>query len=204
MVFLWFKDRSGMGPGAWAAGRWALGLWIAASTALADAPAHKPALDMALMTELLQWAGRLSGLPVAPALPELHALAAADLAQRVCPQRPGDCRTLVAVYDTDQRMVLYRDSLDLRDETDQSYIVHELVHYLQHLRDGDRLFANCEQVMAAETLAYGAQNKYLAHFKQWRRVGEMLRFTHCQQADADPEYRPDQPAALAGRSPQGR
>jgi hypothetical protein len=138
------------------------------------------------------------------ALPALHALPAADLAHRVCPERPEDCRTLVAVYDTDRVQVLYINTLDPRDETDQSFIVHELVHYLQHLRDGDKLFAGCAQVMAAETQAYDVQNRYLAHFKQWRRVGEMLRFTHCHSAGADPLYRPDEPAALAGRSATGR
>jgi hypothetical protein len=178
-----------------------LAAWVA--IAGAQTTANRPT-DMTLMADLLQWASRLSGLPLTPVLPELRALPAADLAQRVCPERPENCRSLVAVYDTDRVQVLYVNTLDLRDETDQSFIVHELVHYLQHLRDGDRLFAGCAQVMAAETQAYAVQNRYLQHFKQWRRVGEMLRFTHCQSADADPQYRPDEPAALAGRSATGR
>lgn len=76
------------------------------------------------MADLLQWASRLSGLPSVPTLPELRTLPAADLAQRVCPERPEDCRTL-------------------------------------DLRDGDQLFAGCTQVMAAETVAYNVQNRYL-------------------------------------------
>ena len=100
--------------------------------------------------------------------------------------------------------MLYRDTLDLRDETDQSYIVHELVHYLQHRRDGDALFADCPRVMQAEAEAYAAQNRYLAHFRQWRRVGEMLRFTHCPTATAAPRVTPGEPAALTSRSPQSR
>jgi hypothetical protein len=166
------------------------------------AQTRREAPDPALLNDLLHWASRLSGMPAAPTLPELLALSPDELAQRVCPEQPGHCRTLVAVYDTERRQVLYRNTLDLRDETDQSFIVHELVHYLQHLRDGDALFASCEQVLAAETAAYAVQNRYLAHFKQWRRVGEMLRFTHCRSAQLDPDYRPGDLPALTSRSPQ--
>ena len=183
--------------------RIAWGLCLAVAVATASGQPRLGSVDPALLTDLLQWAGRLSALPDPPAMPGIRALPVAELRRRVCPERPGDCRTLVAVYDTDERQVLYVDTLDLEDLADQSFIVHEMVHYLQHLRDGDRLFAGCVQVMAAETQAYEVQNKYLAHFKQWRRAGEMLRFMHCQQAGADPEYRPDQPAVLTGRSPQG-
>jgi hypothetical protein len=158
--------------------------------------------DPALLNDLLQWASRLSGMPLAPVLPAVQALSPDDLARRVCPDEPANCRTLVALYDTDRREVLYRNTLDLRDETDQSFIVHELVHYLQHLRDGDELFSSCERVLAAETAAYAVQNRYLTHFKQWRRVGEMLRFTHCRSARIDPDYRPGEVPALTSRSPQ--
>jgi hypothetical protein len=181
-----------------------ISLCFASLTMLVQAQSPPRPPDLALMADLLQWAGRLSGLPPTSVLPELLALPAADLARRVCPEHPDDCRTLVALYDTDRAQVLYVDTLDLRNETDQSFIVHELVHYLQHLRDGDKLFAGCTQIMAAETPAYDVQNRYLTHFKQWRRVGEMLRFTHCQSAEADPQYRPDEPSALTGRSVQGR
>lgn len=165
-------------------------------------PAQAP--DPELMQDLLQWAARLTGLPAPAGLPALTALPAAELARRVCPDEPRHCRTLIAVYDTDRVEILYQDTLDLRDETDQSYLVHELVHHLQHRRDGDALFADCQRVMAAETEAYAAQNRYLAHFRQWRRVGEMLRFTHCPTASAEPRFRPGEPAALTSRSPQGR
>ena len=163
-----------------------------------------PAPDPALLQDLLRWAGKLTGLPTPATLPTLTALPERELARRVCPDEPRHCRTLIAVYDTDRTEILYRDTLDLRDETDQSYLVHELVHYLQHRRDGDALFADCPSVMRAESAAYAAQNRYLAHFKQWRRVGEMLRFTHCPDVAAAPLVTPGEPAALTSRSPQGR
>jgi hypothetical protein len=161
-------------------------------------------VDPELLQDLMAWAVRLSGLPAPDALPRLTALPERDLAARVCPAQPQHCRSLMAVYDTDRQEVLYRDSLDLRDETDQSFVVHEFVHHLQHQREGDGLFEDCARVVAAETQAYAAQNRYLAYFRQWRRVGEMLRFMHCQSAEAEPLVLPGGPAALAARSPQGR
>lgn len=181
----------------------ALALALACLSGAARAGPPRPP-DPELLGDLLQWAARLSGLPVPPALPTLTALPPEALARRVCPDEPRHCRTLIAVYDTDRREILYRDTLDLRDETDQSFIVHELIHHLQHRRDGDALFADCPSVMRAETEAYGAQNRYLAHFKQWRRVGEMLRFTHCPSTAAAPLVTPGEPAALTSRSPQGQ
>jgi hypothetical protein len=171
---------------------------------LVPASQAAPPPDPELMQDLLRWAGKLSGLDPPAALPALTALSEAELARRVCPDEPRHCRTLIAVYDTDRTEILYRNTLDLRDETDQSYLVHELVHYLQHRRDGDALFADCPRVMQAEFEAYAAQNRYLAHFKQWRRVGEILRFTHCPTATAAPLVTPGEPAALTSRSPQGR
>lgn len=178
-------------------------LWLLLMVKDAGAGPLRPP-DPDLMQDLLQWAVKLTGLPAPPALPILTALPEADLARRVCPDEPHHCRTLIAVYDTDRAEVLYRDTLDLRDETDQSFLVHELVHYLQHRRDGDVLFADCPHVMQAESEAYAAQNRYLAHFKQWRRVGEMLRFTHCPTTTAAPLVTPGEPAALTSRSPQGQ
>lgn len=173
------------------------------SSMAAPAAATHPRADPALLHDLMGWASRFSGLASPATLPRLQALSATDLAQRVCPEQPHHCRTLVAVYDTDTQSVLYADTLDLRDETDQSFLVHEFVHYLQHLQHGNSLFADCPAVMAAEAQAYAVQNRYLAHFKQWRRVGEVLRFTHCHAAAAEPTVRPGEPAALTSRSHQG-
>ncbi|HMX09649.1 MAG TPA: hypothetical protein PKE61_01935 [Burkholderiaceae bacterium] len=175
-----------------------------ASGVAKSVPPASARLDPELLQDLMGWAVRLTGLPAPAVLPRLTPLPEAALAARVCPDQPRHCRTLMAVYDTDRQEVLYRDSLDLRDETDQSFVVHEFIHHLQHLRDGDALFADCPRVVAAETQAYAAQNRYLAHFRQWRRVGEMLRFMHCHSAATEPEVRPGGPAALTSRSPQGR
>ena len=139
--------------------------------------------DADLIADLLGWASRLSGLPPAPAgqRPTLTALPQTELAREVCGSQAADCRGLVAVYDTDQRRIAYADTLDMRDPSDQSVLVHELVHHLQHQARGARMHENCEAVLASEREAYAVQNRYLERFKQWRRAGEQMRFTACPQ-----------------------
>jgi hypothetical protein len=39
-------------------------------------------------------------------------------------------------------------------------------------------------VLAAEREAYAVQNEYLTRFRQWQRVGEVLRFTFCNASPA--------------------
>jgi hypothetical protein len=142
-------------------------------------------VDAELAADLIGWAVRLSERTHPPREdpPALLPLADDELAMMVCPDRPGSCRGLVAAYDTDLRRILYRASLDMRDPTDQSFIVHELVHWLQHLDRGAALEASCESMLDAEREAYEVQNRYLVRFKQWQRVGEVLRFTFCNVAD---------------------
>lgn len=149
-------------------------------------------IDAELLLDFRGWASRLSGRaePKDAAPPALIPLSIDDLTRTVCSSHPRGCSGLVAAYDTLGRRIVYRASLDMRDPTDQSFIVHELVHWLQHLAQGDRLDADCPAVLAAEREAYGVQNLYLARFKQWQRVGEVMRFTFCPAdtagAAADP------------------
>ena len=168
-----------------------------AATAPALAPAaHMPsaaasrhaAIDAALAADLLGWASRLSGLPNPPGepLPRFIPLPQHEIAKTVCADHAAGCHALVAVYDTDSRRILYRDTLDMRDPTDQSFIVHELVHHLQFLQRGDALFASCQSTLAGEAQAYRVQNLYQDHFRQWQRMGEVLRYMHCEGGSAEP------------------
>jgi hypothetical protein len=156
-----------------------------AAPARGDVPRHAR-IDAELAADLAGWAQRFSGLArLADApLPALQPLAEDELARTVCPQQPGACRGIVAAYDTTLRRIVYRHTLDMREPMDQSFIVHELTHWLQHLQRGSDLEDSCASVIAAERQAYAAQNRYLDHFRQWQRAGEMLRFTFC------PEDRP--------------
>jgi hypothetical protein len=166
-----------------------LGLAIVMAARAAPIAATKPsrhaAIDGELARDLAGWAARLSGHRAAPddALPEFSPMADDELARVVCPAQRDGCRGIVAAYDTDRRRIVYRWSLDMRDPTDQSFIVHELVHWLQHRLRGQALIDRCEDVLRAEQAAYRVQNEYLTRFKQWQRMGDILRFTSCP-ADA--------------------
>jgi hypothetical protein len=158
------------------------------------------AIDPDLAADLMAWASRLSGLtdlePRRP--PALVPLPPQDIEAQVCPDSPAGCRSLVAVYDTDRHRVLYRSSLDMRDPTDQSFIVHELVHHLQYLHRGPAIFATCPAIVQSEREAYAAQNLYQRQFRQWQRMGEVMHFMHCEGAAAQ-----GAPVVRFGGSPAG-
>lgn len=96
--------------------------------------------------------------------------------QDQCTQQSG----LAAVYLIEQRRIVYRNDLDLGNDADNSFLVHEYVHALQSQFFGDQLFETCEGVMAAEKQAYAAQQKYLRSRGQLLRVGERLRWVSCR------------------------
>lgn len=86
---------------------------------------------------------------------------------------------LVAAYIIEQHRIVYRDELDLNNDADNSFIVHEFVHALQKRHFGDRMFDTCQGVMTLERQAYGAQQRYLESRGQLLRVGDRLRFVTC-------------------------
>ncbi|MDI3564802.1 DUF6647 family protein [Bradyrhizobium sp. Arg816] len=68
-------------------------------------------------------------------------------------------RGVVALYDNETRTILLPDDWGGTSPTDQSVLVHEMVHHLQNV---GRLKFDCPQ--AREKLAYLAQDKWLERF----------------------------------------
>lgn len=140
-------------------------------------------IDTALLRDLITWAAEHRGrrLPAADEAPTLQALPEEQLKQIVCAELAEHaCRGLVAAYEPARQRIIYRDTLDMRLPFDRSFIVHELVHWLQH-RDGQALAgADCRAVLAAEREAYAAQNRYLHHYQVGARVGTGLKFIACE------------------------
>lgn len=147
------------------------------------------AIDTALLRELIAWAAEHRGrrLPHPEEAPSLQALPETELQQIVCTELAEHaCRGLVAAYEPSRQRIIYRATLDMRLAFDRSFIVHELVHWLQH-RDGQaHAGAGCRAVMAAEREAYAAQNRYLHHHKVGRRMGGVLKFVGCPPEDKAP------------------
>jgi hypothetical protein len=86
---------------------------------------------------------------------------------------------LAAAFIIAQHRIVYRDDLNLDDDTDNSFLVHEYVHALQSHHLGDQVFASCAGVMAAEKQAYAAQQQYLRSRGQLLAVGDRLRLVTC-------------------------
>jgi hypothetical protein len=76
--------------------------------------------------------------------------------------------------------VLYRVELDITKVWERSFLVHELVHWLQHQAQPDtQSEPSCMAYRAAEREAYTVQNRYLRHHQSGRRAGTMLNMLHC-------------------------
>ncbi len=95
----------------------------------------------------------------------------------------------MAAYDAPTHTVILRDFLDMRRAPDRSFLVHELMHVLQHQRQGDAFQAQCSDVMNTEREAYRAQNRYLAEHGQMQRVGQMIGQMACPREEGEPVLR---------------
>lgn len=149
-------------------------------------------MDPSLIAFLLAAAIRITGLPaLAPEeLPVFMALPGNEIQHQVCPEDPSNCRGVAAYFDSLRYRILYRDSLDLEDPVDHSFLLHEMVHVLQHRQMGNAMYADCHAMLHTEAQAYRAQNAYLRLQGQFMRVGNVLAFTTCaQEASYTPEAR---------------
>ena len=89
-------------------------------------------------------------------------------------------RGLVAAYIIGEGRIVYRDDLDLSEDADNSFIVHEFVHALQDQHRGGHAFESCADTLAAERDAYRAQQSYLRSRGLLFSVGQRLRYVRCQ------------------------
>jgi len=138
-------------------------------------------MDTQLLAYLMDAAVRITGLPAVPAdgLPEFVALPADIIHQEACREQMPSCRGIVALYDMEHNRVLYREDLDMDNDADNSFIVHELVHVLQYHQAGESIYADCPALVRTEQAAYAAQNAYLQRQGQLLRVGRIMRMVSC-------------------------
>jgi hypothetical protein len=138
-------------------------------------------IDSELLAYLLAAAVKFSGLPAIPVadLPPIQVAPAQVISSKVCPDEKNGCTNLVAAFETDDYVILVRDTLNLETSLDNSFLLHELVHVLQYKARGADIFKDCPTSMRTETEAYKAQNAYLKKEGQFARFGEVLSFTTC-------------------------
>ena len=134
-----------------------------------------------LLAYLLAAAVRLSGYPAIAIeeLPVILRLPPAELAAQSCPKQSQKCAGVAAAFEPGEYVIYVRDSLDLEDPADNSFLVHELVHVLQWKRDGDAVFGACERALETEREAYRVQNAYLKREGRLARYGHALLFASC-------------------------
>lgn len=147
-------------------------------------------VDVELLAYLLAAAVRLSGLDPMPVgqLPPIQQMTASVLQESACPRRSADCTDIAAFFDHARYRILLRDDLDLASSTDNSFLVHELVHVLEHRAKGARFLADCADSLRSEREAYRVQNAYLGERGRLERHGDMLSHMDCAA---------DQPAGAA-------
>jgi hypothetical protein len=134
------------------------------------------------MAYLLAAAVRLSGYPgiAIEELPVILRLPPGELAAQSCPARGEKCARVAAAFEPGDYTIYLRDTLDLEDPSDNSFLVHELVHLLQWKRDGDAVFGSCERALESEREAYRVQNAYLKQHGRLARHGHALTFASCE------------------------
>lgn len=105
-----------------------------------------------LLAFLIAAAAKLSGYPELPveSLPEVRVVSEAELAKTLCPDAPAGCTGIAATFETEQYVILIRDSLDLEDAADNSFLLHEFVHVLQWKASGDTIFEDCPTTLKTE------------------------------------------------------
>lgn len=138
-----------------------------------------------LLGSLLAAAIEFSGLPAlhVSELPPVVVMSTDEMTRTVCATNPGRCTSLIAAFDTNAYRILVRDSLDLEDPTDNSFLVHEIVHVLQLRKAGIKSFTSCRDIVASEHQAYTVQNKYLNVNGRVGQQGASLRFVRCPDDD---------------------
>ncbi len=153
----------------------------AAQPTLRTLPADGVPLDAQMRAQLMSDAVEFSDRPrPATPIPTIVALPPDVFAQEVCRDDNIPCDSVLAAYDPKRLRVMYRASLDLSKVWERSFLVHELVHWLQHqAKPESHADASCPDFKAAEREAYAVQNRFLRHHQSGRRAGTMLNMLHC-------------------------
>jgi len=118
-----------------------------------------------LVESLLVWTVALTGYEQPDELPVVEAVSQQHLIQTLC---DNQYCTAVAYYDTATQTIYYDERMRLeQDQNARSFIVHEMVHYLQDL-NGELVPAemHCEERIDKELEAYRVQQRFLHEHQQ--------------------------------------
>lgn len=117
-------------------------------------------LDKAMVGKLMAHAVRHSRYEMPARLPAVYVIDPVQLNFRVC---QGDCG-YVGYFDRGTRVIYISNDLQIKQTlVSQSYVIHELVHYLQFLNGEMNGKMECKKQQQLETEAYAVQNRFLSH-----------------------------------------
>jgi len=122
-------------------------------------------LDAALYF-LLGLAAGLSGYDLPDEAPTVRFEDEAFFETRVCRRMP--CR-VVGWYDDQGTIYIDRRFRDLDNEIGSSILIHEFIHYLQHM-NGAFASGTCHENVAREREAYRVQNRYIREVRSSEAV----------------------------------
>lgn len=156
-------------------------------------PLLTPVVDKETIEYLFGKAVRLSGIaPYArEEMPPIFSVSKEGLNKIVCPEDPGNCRNLAAVFDDIGYRILVREDLEITSNykpLDYSFVIHEIVHSLQYRARGAEIFNGCSSVFDTEREAYQAQDLYLKEEGEFFRAGSALRFFYCEEEIARADF----------------
>lgn len=132
-----------------------------------------------LYAVLLSWAVTLTGHPMPVHSPVVQLVSHSYLRQAACSGR--ECKVMGWFPPGD---TIYIDKrLDPEhDLVASSVVVHEMVHYLQHLSGRYHAPYTCQDSLAMEREAYGAQRDYLLAYGVYQPVGVSMHAVGCELA----------------------
>jgi hypothetical protein len=137
--------------------------------------------DLSIITELLAVAVLYTGYPAfqPETLPVVRQLSPAQMIREICPEKPEECLGVVAQYDWQSPQIRLSTDLNLEEVQGQSFLLHELVHALQHRYRPIYGSDDCNLNLLGEREAYRVQNTFLALKGLEERHGGRLRYVRC-------------------------
>jgi len=115
-------------------------------------------MNLALLNILMSWAVMLSPYSTPDVLPEIQYKPKSFFVESAC---KGNTKCDIWGWYNDNGIVYLIDWMDVEDNNMiiNSYLVHELVHYLQDINDNGG--TSCENINRREREAYYIQRKFL-------------------------------------------
>ena len=119
-----------------------------------------------LVAKLLVTAHVLGGYAIPAVAPSVTMVPDEELAAAAC---TGGCQTsgrLNGLFLPGRGILLSERLAPLRNVRARAVLLHEMVHYLQHLTGSFAGQRPCERYLLREREAYGVENRYLARFQE--------------------------------------